>query len=61
MIRDERKGAMVEHGGSEMVAGRKGLYMEVTEHLIGPPAAEKANTVAVNVTTKQRHCATGAE
>jgi len=35
--------------------------VEVTQHLIGPPASEEANSVAVDVAAEERHSPTGAQ
>ena len=57
----QREGAMVEHAGREITHDRGGLDGEVAKHLIGAPAAKKADDVGVNLGAKEGHGARGAK
>ena len=57
------KVAIVNHPAREIPHDRLSLDVEVPEHLVGPPAADKTDDIRVDTGAKQRHssgCAQGA-
>jgi len=45
--RGEGEGAMLEHGGKEVMNERKGLGVEIGEHGVGAPAADQPDDALV--------------
>ena len=53
--------AAAKHGGSEAGHDRGSLHMKISiQHLVGPPAADETNSIAVNAGTQERHGTVGA-
>jgi hypothetical protein len=48
-------GATTEHGGSDAGHGRLGLDMQVSVHLIGAPAPDEPDAIAVHTRAKEGH------
>ena len=61
LVRMESERAVEEHPGRKITHDRFSLYMEVAEHLIGPPAAEEFDDVRVYLCAEECHCASGAQ
>ena len=59
--RGECEGAMLKHGGGEVMNERKGLGVEIGEHGVRAPAADQTDDALVAAAAQERHGATGAE
>lgn len=56
----ETEGAAAKHGCGETVHHRLGLHVQVSVHLVGAPATDKANAVAVDARAQEGHGPAGA-
>ncbi len=61
LVRKEGVVAALKHQTRKVLHQGLGLDVEVAEHLIRSPAAEKADGVCVHVGTEESHCSRGAE
>ena len=61
MVGKQRKVAAGKHLGREIAHDRLSLDMQVSQHLVGPPAAEETNAIGIDVGAQECHGASGAE
>jgi hypothetical protein len=60
LIRQKLVGAIVEHGGGEVLHDGLGLHVQLSNHGIAMPSTKDPDKVEVDLATKQRHGATSA-
>ena len=60
-MREHPKLAAPNHGRGEVPHKRVGLEVQVAQHLIGAPAADKLNDVGIDLSAEQCHSATRAK
>ena len=61
LAREESEGTAREHLGGEIVHDRLGLDMQISQHLVGAPAPDEADGVAVDMGAEKGHGARGAK
>ena len=59
LARCEAKIAATQHGGCEAVHDGLGLDVEISKHLVRPPAADEAQPITIDAGTQKRHGAAG--
>ena len=55
MVGQEGKVAASKHLGSKISHDRLGLYMQVSQHLVGAPAPEETNAISIDVCAQECH------
>jgi hypothetical protein len=61
LIWNQCEGTAKEHAAGEVGHEGSGLQVEVAEHFVGAPSAEKADDVGVNVGAEESISASGSE
>ncbi len=55
MVGEEGEVAPAEHAGSKVTHDRFGLYMQISHHLVGAPAADELNAIGIHICTQKGH------
>ena len=61
MIWDQCEVTAMEHASGEVRHEGSGLQVEVTEHFVGSPSAQKADDVGIDVGAEESISASGSE